>query len=257
MPFVNEHWLRRDAHKLDTISKRIGEILEYERIRDSGEFEAMPKKGSPPARPREWRSCSATSAVCGLTKRPDRGVRARHQEGEHRCRRGRPARHPRSSPSSTPTSNPASSSARSPATTTPSAPTRCSPRTSPTRWRSGVHRRPSRWAASPVVAAVRGGRGVHAAPPARPRPRNGGRSRPRPSAMPPPGRGEAHRPPRPAAGRGTGPGARPPSPTPSPGRARGRTGRCPARQVQLDRCRCPRCRPGHHCRGGHPETAES
>ena len=44
MPFVNERWLGGMLTNFDTISKRVGKMLEYERMRDSGEFEAMPKK---------------------------------------------------------------------------------------------------------------------------------------------------------------------------------------------------------------------
>ncbi len=44
MPFVNERWLGGMLTNFDTISKRVGKMLEYERMRDSGEFEVMPKK---------------------------------------------------------------------------------------------------------------------------------------------------------------------------------------------------------------------
>ena len=44
MPFVNERWLGGMLTNFDTISKRVAKMLEYERMRDSGEFEAMPKK---------------------------------------------------------------------------------------------------------------------------------------------------------------------------------------------------------------------
>ena len=44
MPYVNERWLGGMLTNFDTISKRVGKMLEYERMRDSGEFEAMPKK---------------------------------------------------------------------------------------------------------------------------------------------------------------------------------------------------------------------
>jgi small subunit ribosomal protein S2 len=44
MPFVNQRWLGGMLTNFDTISKRVGKMLEYERMRDSGEFAAMPKK---------------------------------------------------------------------------------------------------------------------------------------------------------------------------------------------------------------------
>ena len=44
MPFVNERWLGGMLTNFDTISKRVGKMLEYQRMRDSGEFAAMPKK---------------------------------------------------------------------------------------------------------------------------------------------------------------------------------------------------------------------
>jgi small subunit ribosomal protein S2 len=44
MPFVNERWLGGMLTNFQTINKRVGKMLEYERMRDSGEFDAMPKK---------------------------------------------------------------------------------------------------------------------------------------------------------------------------------------------------------------------
>ena len=44
MPFVNERWLGGMLTNFDTISKRVAKMLDYERMRDSGEFDAMPKK---------------------------------------------------------------------------------------------------------------------------------------------------------------------------------------------------------------------
>ncbi|HEX8803241.1 MAG TPA: 30S ribosomal protein S2, partial [Acidimicrobiales bacterium] len=44
MPFVNERWLGGMLTNFQTMSKRVGKMLEYERMRDSGEFDAMPKK---------------------------------------------------------------------------------------------------------------------------------------------------------------------------------------------------------------------
>jgi small subunit ribosomal protein S2 len=44
MPYINERWLGGMLTNYQTISKRVGKMLEYERMRDSGEFDAMPKK---------------------------------------------------------------------------------------------------------------------------------------------------------------------------------------------------------------------
>ena len=44
MPYVNERWLGGMLTNFETISKRVGKMQEYRRMRDSGEFEAMPKK---------------------------------------------------------------------------------------------------------------------------------------------------------------------------------------------------------------------
>ncbi|MCD9625634.1 30S ribosomal protein S2 [Rhabdothermincola salaria] len=44
MPYVNERWLGGMLTNFQTISKRVAKMKEYLRMRDSGEFEAMPKK---------------------------------------------------------------------------------------------------------------------------------------------------------------------------------------------------------------------
>ena len=44
MPYINERWLGGMLTNFDTIAKRVGKMQEYERMRDSGEFEMMPKK---------------------------------------------------------------------------------------------------------------------------------------------------------------------------------------------------------------------
>jgi small subunit ribosomal protein S2 len=43
-PYINERWLGGMLTNFDTISKRVGKMQEYERMRDSGEFDLMPKK---------------------------------------------------------------------------------------------------------------------------------------------------------------------------------------------------------------------
>jgi small subunit ribosomal protein S2 len=44
MPYVNQRWLGGMLTNFETIAKRVAKMQEYERMRDSGEFEAMPKK---------------------------------------------------------------------------------------------------------------------------------------------------------------------------------------------------------------------
>jgi small subunit ribosomal protein S2 len=44
MPYVNQRWLGGMLTNFETISKRIGKMKEYQRMRDSGEFDSMPKK---------------------------------------------------------------------------------------------------------------------------------------------------------------------------------------------------------------------
>ncbi|MCH7790082.1 MAG: 30S ribosomal protein S2, partial [Acidobacteria bacterium] len=44
MPYINHRWLGGMLTNFETISKRVNKMLEYERMRESGEFEAMPKK---------------------------------------------------------------------------------------------------------------------------------------------------------------------------------------------------------------------
>ena len=44
MPYVNERWQGGMLTNFHTISKRISKMKEYQRMRDSGEFGAMPKK---------------------------------------------------------------------------------------------------------------------------------------------------------------------------------------------------------------------
>jgi small subunit ribosomal protein S2 len=44
MPYINQRWLGGMLTNFQTIHKRVAKMLEYERMRDSGEFDAMPKK---------------------------------------------------------------------------------------------------------------------------------------------------------------------------------------------------------------------
>ncbi len=44
MPYVNQRWLGGMLTNFETIAKRVAKMKEYRRMRDSGEFDAMPKK---------------------------------------------------------------------------------------------------------------------------------------------------------------------------------------------------------------------
>jgi small subunit ribosomal protein S2 len=44
MPYINQRWLGGMLTNFETIAKRVGKMQEYRRMRDSGEFDAMPKK---------------------------------------------------------------------------------------------------------------------------------------------------------------------------------------------------------------------
>jgi small subunit ribosomal protein S2 len=44
MPYINERWLGGMLTNFETMAKRVAKMKEYQRMRDSGEFEAMPKK---------------------------------------------------------------------------------------------------------------------------------------------------------------------------------------------------------------------
>ncbi|MDY7101626.1 MAG: 30S ribosomal protein S2, partial [Actinomycetota bacterium] len=44
MPYVNQRWLGGMLTNFQTMAKRVGKMKDYQRMRDSGEFDAMPKK---------------------------------------------------------------------------------------------------------------------------------------------------------------------------------------------------------------------
>ena len=44
MPYINQRWLGGMLTNFETIAKRVAKMQEYRRMRDSGEFDAMPKK---------------------------------------------------------------------------------------------------------------------------------------------------------------------------------------------------------------------
>src|SRR6516225_7976703 len=44
MPYINQRWLGGMLTNFETISKRVAKMKDYQRMRDSGEFDLMPKK---------------------------------------------------------------------------------------------------------------------------------------------------------------------------------------------------------------------
>ena len=71
MPYVNERWLGGTLTNFDTISKRVNKMLEFERMRDSGEFDAMPKKEAL-QHIREMEKLQRNlGGIRGLNRRPD------------------------------------------------------------------------------------------------------------------------------------------------------------------------------------------
>ncbi len=93
MPYINQRWLGGMLTNFETISKRVGKMQEYRRMRSSGEFDAMPKKEAlllgarareAGAQPRWHRQDGATAPG---------GLHPRHQEGAHRGHGGQQAGH--------------------------------------------------------------------------------------------------------------------------------------------------------------------
>ncbi len=70
MPYVNERWLGGMLTNFDTIAKRVAKMQEYERMRDTGEFELMPKKEALLISREMEKLQKNHSGIRGLTKRP-------------------------------------------------------------------------------------------------------------------------------------------------------------------------------------------
>jgi small subunit ribosomal protein S2 len=71
MPYVNQRWLGGMLTNFETIAKRVAKMQEYERMRDSGEFEAMPKKEAL-ILGRELEKLERNlSGIRSMTRRPD------------------------------------------------------------------------------------------------------------------------------------------------------------------------------------------
>ncbi len=124
MPYINERWLGGMLTNFQTISKRVGKMKDYERMRAAGEFEAMPKKEALDAHAASSTSSSATSVASAIsTACPTRSSCSTPRRKTSRSPRPTSSAS-RSSPWSTPTVIPTSSTSSSPATTTRSAPPR-------------------------------------------------------------------------------------------------------------------------------------
>jgi small subunit ribosomal protein S2 len=71
MPYVNQRWLGGMLTNFETIAKRVAKMQEYERMRDSGEFDAMPKKEAL-ILGRELEKLERNlSGIRAMTRRPD------------------------------------------------------------------------------------------------------------------------------------------------------------------------------------------
>jgi small subunit ribosomal protein S2 len=70
MPYVNERWLGGMLTNFDTIAKRVAKMQEYERMRDTGEFELMPKKEALLISREMEKLQKNLSGIRGMTKRP-------------------------------------------------------------------------------------------------------------------------------------------------------------------------------------------
>ena len=71
MPYVNERWLGGMLTNFETISKRVAKMQEYERMRLSGDFEAMPKKEALLLSRELEKLQRNLGGIRNMTKRPD------------------------------------------------------------------------------------------------------------------------------------------------------------------------------------------
>ena len=71
MPYVNERWLGGMLTNFETISKRVAKMQEYERMRVSGEFDAMPKKEALLLTRELEKLQKNLGGIRGMNKRPD------------------------------------------------------------------------------------------------------------------------------------------------------------------------------------------
>jgi small subunit ribosomal protein S2 len=71
MPYINERWLGGMLTNFETIGKRVAKMLEYERMRAAGEFEAMPKKEALLLTRELEKLQKNLGGIRHMTKRPD------------------------------------------------------------------------------------------------------------------------------------------------------------------------------------------
>ncbi len=71
MPYVNERWLGGMLTNFETISKRVSKMQEYERMVETGEFEAMPKKEALLLSRELIKLQMNLSGISKMTRRPD------------------------------------------------------------------------------------------------------------------------------------------------------------------------------------------
>ncbi|CAB4604283.1 MAG: 30S ribosomal protein S2 [Actinobacteria bacterium] len=71
MPYVNERWLGGMLTNFETIAKRVAKMQEYERMRVSGEFDAMPKKEALLLTRELEKLQKNLGGIRGMNKRPD------------------------------------------------------------------------------------------------------------------------------------------------------------------------------------------
>jgi small subunit ribosomal protein S2 len=71
MPYVNERWLGGMLTNFETIAKRVAKMQEYERMRVSGEFDAMPKKEALLLGRELEKLQKNLGGIRGMNKRPD------------------------------------------------------------------------------------------------------------------------------------------------------------------------------------------
>ena len=71
MPYINERWLGGMLTNFETISKRVAKMMEYERMRAAGEFDAMPKKEALLLTRELEKLQKNLGGIRGMNKRPD------------------------------------------------------------------------------------------------------------------------------------------------------------------------------------------
>ncbi len=71
MPYINERWLGGMLTNFETISKRVAKMQEYERMIETGEFEAMPKKEALLLSRELTKLQKNLSGISRMTRRPD------------------------------------------------------------------------------------------------------------------------------------------------------------------------------------------